>query len=1187
MKVGFFQFHKSLSVRGKMALAVSLTFVLFFFLMSFVTLAYFERERRMAVMNSTFMVVSTMAEDIDSRLKLVHRTLIDVAKTVPTAAITDPAVAQDFLDHQAALHTLFDNGLFIVSTKGTLIAESPFRPARRGSDISSREFYQRTVASKRPYISKPYRSSHNPDEPALLMTAPIFNQRGEMVGIIEGSFDLLGSNVLTDLAKTRFGTHGYAFLTDGRDTMISHPDKQRIMNPVAKPGQNSLFDRAVEGFEGSGETVTSFGVQMLSSFKHIPSTGWILGGAYPVAEAYEPIHRARRIFLFATGLGTLLILTIVWLLTRTLTKPLMSMASQVNEIGIDHGKRRRLEINSNDEIGVLAGTFNAYLDVMDRQREERDHLVAILETTTDLVSMSDPQGNIGYLNRAGRTMVGMINKPLSKLRITEIYPGWAAKLLTTQGIPTAIRDGTWSGETAILSSEGRETPVSQVVISHRDADGNLHHLSSVMRDITERKKTEDALIESQSRLDLALRSARMGVWSFDLVSNKRHFEDQTCRILGIDPATFTGTAEEFFRTLHPDDLGLLKVALAQAMEQNIPYDLEYRVIWPDGSIRYTASRAKVERGENGRPLRFIGVLWDITDRKRAEEALRESQERLDLALRSANMGVWSLDIATNMRHIDAQYCRLLGIDPATFSGTAKEFFRVLHPEDQEKVRVKLTHTIERNVPFESEFRAVWPDRSIRYIASRGRLVCDDQGHPLRINGIAFDITEWKEAQNKINSLAFYDPLTGLPNRRLLSDRLQHALASSLRNGRAGAIMFIDLDHFKTINDTLGHALGDVLLQQAAIRLTSCVRNEDTVARIGGDEFVVMLEYLSEDEPVAATQTESIGEKILAALSQPYQIASHEYRSTCSIGISLFNDLQQSADELLKQADIAMYQAKRAGRNTLRFFDTQMQEIVSAKATLESELRKALGNQQFQLYYQIQVDSFLQPIGAEALIRWNHPNRGLVPPLEFISLAEETRLILPIGQWVLETACAQLRAWQREILTRDLVLAVNVSAREFLQDDFVAQVRAAIRRHAINPMRLKLELTESLLLEDIEDTVEIMNALNDIGVQLSLDDFGTGYSSLQYLKRLPLDQIKIDQLFVRDLAVDSGDRAIVRTIIAMAKSLNLGVIAEGIETEEQLQLLLNKGCTHYQGYLFGKPVPIGEFDVLVKQMQKGY
>jgi diguanylate cyclase (GGDEF)-like protein/PAS domain S-box-containing protein len=443
-----------------------------------------------------------------------------------------------------------------------------------------------------------------------------------------------------------------------------------------------------------------------------------------------------------------------------------------------------------------------------------------------------------------------------------------------------------------------------------------------------------------------------------------------------------------------------------------------------------------------------------------------------------------------------------------------------------------------------------------------------------------DISRRKIAEESIKNLAFYDPLTGLPNRRLLLNQLKKTLASSARSKHEGALLFIDLDNFKSLNDTLGHDKGDQLLQQVAQRLTACVREGDTVARLGGDEFVVMMEDLGGYVLEAAEQIEILGNRIMAALNRPYYLASHEYRGTTSIGVTLFKGQQQSIDDLLKQADIAMYQAKKDGRNALRFFDPQMQDTINARAALESELRAALENQQFDLYYQIQVDSSHRPLGAEVLIRWIHPERGLISPVQFIPLAEETGLILPIGQWVLETACAQLKAWQQDAINRDLVLAVNVSARQFRQADFVAQVQATVQHHAINPVLLKLELTEGMLLENIEDTIATMNTLKEIGIKFSLDDFGTGYSSLQYLKRLPIDQLKIDMSFVRDIVSDSSDRAIVRTIIAMARSLSLDVIAEGVETEEQRQLLLNKGCTHYQGYLFSKPVPIEQFEALL-------
>ncbi|NRR29407.1 EAL domain-containing protein [Oxalobacteraceae bacterium] len=449
-----------------------------------------------------------------------------------------------------------------------------------------------------------------------------------------------------------------------------------------------------------------------------------------------------------------------------------------------------------------------------------------------------------------------------------------------------------------------------------------------------------------------------------------------------------------------------------------------------------------------------------------------------------------------------------------------------------------------------------------------------------------DITVSKAANDEILRLAFYDPLTRLPNRRLLLDRLRQALAACALNGHYGALMFIDLDDFKTLNDTLGHNVGDLLLQQVALRLQDCLRQGDTVARLGGDEFVVLIEGMSSHGADAVAQAELLSAKILAALNLPYLLGKHRSSSTPSIGVTLFhNGKPQKPDELLMQADIAMYQAKQAGRNGVRLFDQGMQDSLSARAGLEAELRQAVEQSQFAVFYQVQVDATGQARGAEALLRWCKPDGTMVSPASFIPLAEETGLILPLGRWVLRQACAQLRLWRTEPATRALVLAVNVSARQFRQPDFCQQVESAVQEQGIDPALLKLELTEGILLEDIENTIAVMKTLRLLGVRFSLDDFGTGYSSLQYLKRLPLDQLKIDQSFVRDLASDSNDQAIVATIIAMARSLGLEVIAEGVETEAQRGLLEQLGCLHYQGYLFSRPVPAPQFEawVLARQL----
>jgi diguanylate cyclase (GGDEF)-like protein/PAS domain S-box-containing protein len=445
-----------------------------------------------------------------------------------------------------------------------------------------------------------------------------------------------------------------------------------------------------------------------------------------------------------------------------------------------------------------------------------------------------------------------------------------------------------------------------------------------------------------------------------------------------------------------------------------------------------------------------------------------------------------------------------------------------------------------------------------------------------------DITERKRASNEIHSLAFYDPLTSLPNRRLLHDKLHQAQAVSIRNHHYGAVLLLDLDHFKVINDTKGHDVGDLLLQMAGQRLRETVRDGDTVARLGGDEFVVILERLNLEPIEAATEASLIADKLRIALGEIYQINDFEYHSTTSIGVTLFKGESERLEDILKHADTALYQAKSAGRNTIRFFDPDMQADLEARAEMISSLRYALTHNQLNLYYQTQVDSTFKVIGAEALLRWTSPKHGCVPPAQFIPLAEETGLIVPIGLWVLKTACEQIKSWSKNAATRELQVAVNVSPRQFRQIDFIEQVQQIVKSTGIDASKLKIELTESLVLDNVNDSISKMYALKAMGISLSMDDFGTGYSSLSYLKKLPLDQLKIDQSFVRDIAIDPNDAAIVQAIITMGQAFRLNVIAEGVETEAQYKFLYQYGCHSYQGYMFSKPVPIEQFELNLKQ-----
>jgi diguanylate cyclase (GGDEF)-like protein/PAS domain S-box-containing protein len=700
-----------------------------------------------------------------------------------------------------------------------------------------------------------------------------------------------------------------------------------------------------------------------------------------------------------------------------------------------------------------------------------------------------------------------------------------------------------------------------------------------LRSRAEHEKARAVLKRESEKNRAFLRNASDGVHILDAAGNLLEASDSFCGMLGYAREEMLGMNVSRW------DAGLTGGELAEALRRQIAHrersQFESRHRRKDGTV--------FDVEVSGYPIEFDGgtVIFnssrDITARKRAEESLRESEMRLRAVIEQSPISVAFVRDGL-MIDVNAVYLQTFG-----YASAEEVRGRPLLDQVAPQCRPELEDRIGRPAragPVESGFETTGQ----RMDGSRFPVFISAKRLELKEGALTIayliDITHRKASEEKIRHLAFYDYLTELPNRRLLQDRLRLAMAASRRTGRHGALLYIDLDDFKSLNDTRGHSIGDALLRHVATRLRSCVREGDTIARMGGDEFVVILEGLSEEIVEAAKQTERVCGKILAALRPPYKLLSHEHHCTGSIGATIFNSREDPDVDLVKQADIAMYQAKKAGRNRIRFFDPKMQEAINAQAALEGELHQALKKAQFELHYQVQVDRLGRAFGAEALIRWMHPVRGRVPPAQFIPLAERTDLIVPIGQWVLATACARLQAWAKDARTRELVLCVNVSARQFHGGGFVEAVRDCVRRYEINPELLTLELTESLLLEDVEDTIATMNALRQVGVRFSLDDFGTGYSSLRYLKRLPLHQLKIDESFVRDIASDASDLAIVQTIIAMAKSMKLKVIAEGVETEQQRQLLLSLGCEEFQGYLFGRPVPIDEFDARSQAVETG-
>ena len=575
---------------------------------------------------------------------------------------------------------------------------------------------------------------------------------------------------------------------------------------------------------------------------------------------------------------------------------------------------------------------------------------------------------------------------------------------------------------------------------------------------------------------------------------------------------------------------------------------------------------------------YIGFIQDITERK----CLEANSKLYELMVKNSDDAIITKNLDGTITSWNPSAQALFGYRAEEMIG--QSIYKLIPTDcydEEEAVRAVVS---QKKSVRQLETVRLHKNGSLLNVSITLSPIVDETDTVIGISKVVRDIHKLKQSLAEIQTLAFYDQLTKLPNRYLLLERLKAALTLSEQDQQYGAVLYLDIDKFKALNDSQGHAAGNKLLVEIATRLKSSVRETETVAHLGGDEFVVLLESLGTEALEASKIAAHVAEKIRATLTAPYTINDFLYHSSPSIGVYLFLGRKDSVDEVVKRADIAMYQAKSSGRNCVRFYDAVLQKQTDTYDALRFDIYQAVEEQQFQLYYQIQTNKDSHPIGAEALIRWQHPKRGMVNPAEFIPIAEDNAIIIKIGYWVLDSACLQIAAWAHDALTRDLVLAVNVSGKEFNQPEFVDIVTSIIKKHNINPSRLKLELTESVALNNFEQAILKLTALNlVVGIKLSLDDFGTGYSSLSYLKKLPIHQIKIDQSFIRDMDTDinSTDAKMLKTIIEMAHIFDLDVIAEGVETDIQLALLKQLGCLSYQGYLFSKPVPIAAFEALLK------
>jgi diguanylate cyclase (GGDEF)-like protein/PAS domain S-box-containing protein len=825
----------------------------------------------------------------------------------------------------------------------------------------------------------------------------------------------------------------------------------------------------------------------------------------------------------------------------------------------------------------MPAVLGAMQDITERKQNEfklattNKRLSALIEAIPDAIFVKDPDSRWLITNEPAKQLFqlhGLDWQNRTEMELAQMHPAFrSAHELCLTDDNKAWEAGRLSLflET-IVNQDGRRQDFEVRKMPVFDEHGQRQALVIIGRDITESKQAEEALQENREKYRALSAAASEAIF----ISEKGRCLEQNNR------------AEEMFGYSAQEALGRMGTDwIAPADRERVlakmlsGYEKPYEAtgLRKDGTSFPALVQGRMMHYK-GRAVR-VTTMGDLSDRKKAEEA-----QRIAATAFESLQGMIITDAHGVILQVNKAFTEITGYSAGEAVGQNPSFQG--SGRHDAAFYAAMWSSIEHSGSWQGE---IWNRHKSGEVFPEWLNISAvrDDDHKVTHYVAAFtDISSRKSAEDQIHNLAFYDPLTKLPNRRLLMDRLAQTQVTSNRHQRSSALLFLDLDNFRTLNDTLGHFQGNLLLEQVAKRLIKCVREGDTVAHLGGDEFVVMLDDLNASEIEAATQAKSVSEKIVKALSLPYQLGTGEHHSTSSIGVALFGtDPQESADAPLKRAELAMFQAKAAGRNAVSFFDPQMQVKVTNQAAMETALREAVLTGQFVLYYQAQVVGEGRLTGVEALLRWQHPARGMVSPAEFIPMAEDTGLILPLGQWVLDAACKQLSRWADQPEMAQLSIAVNVSARQFHHIDFAESVKTALERAGCNPKRLKLELTESLLVKDVEGVIAKMSSLKAIGVSFSLDDFGTGYSSLSYLKRLPLDQLKIDQGFVRNILTDANDAAIAKMVIALAESLGLAVIAEGVEIEAQRSFLAHAGCHAYQGYLFSRPLPIDAFEAYAR------
>ncbi len=1201
------------SLKTRVALFTSVIFVLAIWALAYHAVQDLRRDMEKLLSAQQYSAVSSVADGINYGVTVRLDSLIMIAARMPRDWARNPQGLSHYLAERRAIYKLMEFGLVVLSDDGLCLGDYPVRAGRKGTNYADRDFFREVLVGGKPAFSAPH-ISRTWGQPAVFIAVPIKDETGRITGVLAGSMMIAQNDVFHEIAEPRTDAVGGVQVISPRDRLfITATDKTRILQPIPESGENRMLDRYLAGYEGSGIAVSSRGVEELTSAKRVPVTGWLVIGDLPTTQAFAPIVALQQDIYREAFVASLLIAGLIWLFVHRLLAPLGQAAALLGEMTLGKAPLRAIPLSGSTEIRQLLAGFNQlqarFLSQKETLRQEQVFSETLIDSLPGLFTRLDSEGRLVDWNTNFETLVGPdgLQKAQSSF-LAVVNPDDRERVAA--GIRSALENGHDEAEIRIIDCND-ECRCFHIVGKRLEFGADIQLL------LTGIDVTYEALQESREQVRNRI---------FELLSSGGELKEILRLVVEY---TERAGPEMMCGILLLDHDQRLRVAAAPSLPDYYNEASDGLLIGEGvgscGTAAYRNERVVIEDIRTHRfwaPAREVveraglASCWSEPIRDSAGKVLgtfaiyhrrpcKPSTAHLELIHRAANLA----SIAIEKKHAEAELQlassvyqasgeaivvtdannRIIAVNPA-FTRVTGYTQAEVRGQDPKLLKSGRTPKAEYEVMWQALQNTgqwqgeIWNRRKNGEEYAEWLTINtlrDEDGEVYRRIAMFSDITEKKRTAELVWRQANYDSLTGLPNRNLFYDRLQQDIRKTERSGQTLALLFIDLDRFKEVNDTLGHDAGDELLKEAAGRIVACVRDSDTVARLGGDEFTIVLPGL-----VNISRVEEVAQRVIESLALAFPLLGQNVYISASIGIALCPNDATDVENLLKSADQAMYAAKEQGRNGFSYFTESMQLAAQTRMQIGSSLREALAGQQFQVYYQPVVElSTGNIVKAEALLRWRHPEHGMIGPAAFIPLAEETGLINEIGDWVFRESARMAKRWAdmdvpHAKLNCPVQISINKSPRQFASGKTHESWLGYLREINLPANSVVLEITEGLLLDDHASVTDRLTSFRDSGVQVALDDFGTGYSAMSYLKKFHIDYVKIDQSFVRGLTTDHGDRVIVEAIIAMAHKLELKVIAEGVETVEQRDMLIAASCDYAQGYLFARPMPGEEFERLL-------